>query len=119
MGLKLPGVLDVLLTWYGHLGAKGSTAAEVMSTNPAYEIAWAPQTLNHRFITEDVPFGIVPIEALGLSAGVPTPTISSLITLSSDLLGVDFRAQGRDLGRLGLSGLTPEQVRRLVEEGEQ
>ena len=117
LGLTLPSALEVLLSWYGRQGAHGDTLAEAMSTNPTYEIAWAPQTLDHRFITEDVPFGVVPIEALGSSVGVVTPVISALITLCSELLGTDFRAQGRDLARLGLEGLSWERIKRLVEEG--
>jgi opine dehydrogenase len=117
LGLTLPSALEVLLSWYGRQGAHGDTLGEAMSTNPTYELTLAPQTLSHRFITEDVPFGLVPIEALGSSMGVGTPVVSALITLSSELLRADFRAQGRDLVRLGLEGLDWEQIKRLVEEG--
>lgn len=106
LGLSLPATLEVLLTWYGNQGANGSTLAEVMSTNPAYEIAWAPQTLDHRFLTEDIPFGLVPIEALAKKLGVQTPITTALITLASNLLSVDYREQGRNLTRLGLDDVS-------------
>ncbi len=53
------------------------------------------KTFSRRFYAEDVPCGLVPLEALGARAGVPTPTISSAITLVSRLVGEDFRALGR------------------------
>lgn len=112
--LKLPTVMEVVLSWYGNQGAAGDTMAAVVSTNPAYEIAWAPQTLDHRFLTEDIPFGLVPVEALAKSCNLDTPLISAHITLASQLLGTDFRAQGRNLARLGLEGLTIDQVKDLV-----
>lgn len=115
LGIRLPSTKDVLLRWYGHQGAKGETLAEVMSTNPAFEVAWAPQTLEHRFLTEDIPFGLVPIEALGSSMGATTPVISAIITLADKLLNTDFRVEGRNLTRLGMEGLDIEQIRRLAE----
>jgi len=114
LGLHLPTTRVRLLDWYGGQGAAGETVGQVMATNPAYESAVAPQTLNHRFLTEDVPFGIVPFEALGLSLGVPTPVTSALITLSSELAGTDYRSQGRNMKALGLEGLSPKEIERLL-----
>ncbi|MCC6804292.1 MAG: NAD/NADP octopine/nopaline dehydrogenase family protein [Anaerolineae bacterium] len=113
--LRLPNILEVLLSWYGNQGAAGGTLAQTVSTNPAYEIAWAPQSLDHRFLTEDVPYGLVCIEALAKSCGVETPLISAHITLVSQLLGVDFRQTGRSLARLGLEGMSVEQIRHVVQ----
>ena len=116
-GLALKPMMDTLLQWYGHQGAKGDTVGAVMSTNPAYEMVTAPSTLDHRFLTEDIPFGLVPLEALGAAAGVAVPVTGALITLASALLGVDYRAEGRNLMRLGLEGLAPSQIQHWVETG--
>jgi opine dehydrogenase len=114
VGLCLPPALKVLHAWYARQEIHGGTLAEALSTNPVYEGIWAPCTLNHRFLLEDVPFGLVPIESLALSAGIATPAINSLINLSSELLDADFRTAGRDLTRLGLIGLKVEEIERLV-----
>jgi opine dehydrogenase len=110
-GLSLPSMRDRLLSWYGDQGAKGETLGEVMATNPTYEKAAAPPTLEHRFLTEDAAFGLVPIEELGKMVGVATPTMSALVTLASELLGNDLRAIGRGLQHLGLNGMSPDEVR--------
>jgi opine dehydrogenase len=110
LGLRLSTTRERLLDWYGGQGATGETLGKVMATNPAYESAVAPQGLDHRFLTEDVPFGIVPFEALGMSLGVATPVTSALITLASELCGTDFRALGRKLKALGLEGLGPKEI---------
>lgn len=117
LGMALPSTRDMLLQWYGHLGAQGETLAQIMSKNPAFEVAWAPQTLEHRFLTEDIPFGLVPLEALASALNMAVPLISAHITLAGQLLGVDFRASGRNLRRLGLEGLGGEEIIRLAEQG--
>jgi opine dehydrogenase len=114
LSLSVPPALEVLHVWYARQEIRWSNLAEALSTNPVYKGLWAPHTLHHRFLLEDVPFGLVPIESLASSAGIATPAISSLINLSSELLGADFRAEGRDLSRLGLIGLAAGEIERLV-----
>lgn len=116
LGMALPSMQSTLLKWYGKQGAEGDTLAAILSTNPAYEVAWAPSTLEHRFLTEDIPFGLVPLEAMASALNVQTPLISAHITLANRLLDRDFRTTGRHLARLGLDGLGADQIKRLVEE---
>ena len=63
-----------------------------------------------RLIVEDVPMGLVPISALGRAAGVPTPIIDSVITLTGALVGQDFWKSGRTMESLGIAGLDREQL---------
>ncbi len=74
----------------------------------------APATLDHRYIHEDIGYGLVPIAALGRLADVATPAIDALITLAGLALGVDYRADGLTLERLGLAGLSSADLLRLV-----
>ena len=74
----------------------------------------APSSLEFRYLTEDVPYGLVFTSELAREVGVPTPGIDAVITLASIVLGTDFRAQGKRLPRdLGFGDLTPERVRAL------
>lgn len=59
-----------------------------------------PNSINHRFLSEDVPFGLVPWSSLARLAGVATPAIDSLITLASTLVGSNWRTSGRNLAAL-------------------
>ena len=117
LGFELTPVIDVSLEWYGHGGAKGKTIYEVLSTNPVYVKDTAPPTLQHRFLLEDIPYGMVPMESLGEVLGIPTPVTSAIITLSSELTQVDFRSQARDLKYLGLERLGVEELKKLVDHG--
>jgi opine dehydrogenase len=117
LGFELTPVIDVSLEWYGHEGAKGKTLYEVLSTNPVYVKDTAPPSLQHRFLLEDIPYGMVPMESLGGVMGIPTPVTSAIITLSSELTQVDFRSQARDLKYLGLERLGVEALQKLVDHG--
>ena len=70
--------------------------------------------MDHRFLIEDVPFGMVPTQSLGALASVPTPIISSLINIASEMVGVELRKKTRDWKKLGIEGLSIEALKEYV-----
>ncbi|MCM1141008.1 MAG: NAD/NADP octopine/nopaline dehydrogenase family protein [Muribaculum sp.] len=99
---------------YAYDGVEGLTLCERMHNNPAYYEILAPKTIDCRQITEDIPTGIIPLSELGKTAGVPTPIFDSLISICSVLHNRDFRKEGRTLKRLGLDGLSVEEIIKKV-----
>ncbi len=73
--------------------------------------AKGPVNVNSRYITEDVPQGLVMLESLGKSLNVDTPIATSLINIAGAALGVDFRKNGRTPERLGV-----ENIHRILED---
>ena len=63
--------------------------------------AKGPTKVDSRYISEDVPQGLVMLEALGKSLNVSTPLVSSLIEIASAALGRDLRMEGRTPEKLG------------------
>jgi opine dehydrogenase len=82
-----------------------------------YQATGTPKSLDHKFITEDVPTGLIPMREIGAAAGVRTPTIDALVEVVRSMTGEDFAADARTLERLGLSGMDGPQIRRVVEQG--
>jgi opine dehydrogenase len=78
----------------------------------------APPRLDHRYIHEDIGYGLVPMAALGAAAGVATPTIDALVQLASLALGIDYARDGLTLARLGLAGKSPAEIVRFAIEGD-
>jgi opine dehydrogenase len=76
-----------------------------------------PKSLDTRFITEDTPFGLVPLEKLGALIGSPTPLHSAGIELFNAICARDFRKENDLLPRLGLDGLDGRQLHRLLQDG--
>lgn len=80
----------------------GDSLYACLQNNAAYRQIDAPRTLRHRYLLEDVPCGLVPLEAVGLQHGLDMSHTTLIIDLASRLMGCDFRQSGRTLERLGL-----------------
>ena len=78
----------------------------------------APPSLNHRYLTEDVIYGLVPMSSLAKVAGIKTPTIDSIITLASIANQVDYWSEGITLNKLGLQGMSLNQIVEIADQGE-
>ncbi len=76
-----------------------------------------PNGFNHRFVVEDVPFGLVFFWSLGQAAGIEMPYTHSMIQLTSGIWERDFVKEGRTLERLGLSGMPPAQFKAIITNG--
>ncbi len=115
-GMNLKSGLEFMRESYG---TEGDTLHEVLSGNPAYGAHGndAPKTVNHRYVTEDVPYLLVPMLEMAVLAGVETPVANALVTLWSALLDRDFRSEGRTLKRLGLESMTVKQIVEYAEKG--
>lgn len=81
---------------------QGDTLCERLKSNPAYYDILAPNKIDCRQITEDIPTGAVPLLAFGEAAGLNMPLFTSLVGICSALLNTDFNKFGRSLERLGL-----------------
>lgn len=101
---------------YAYDNIKGDTLCERMRNNPAYYEILAPTKIDCRQITEDIPTGLVPISEFGKVAKVPTPLMDSIITLCSELLHRDFRAEGRNLKNLGFEKYEPKDIIRKIND---
>jgi len=77
-----------------------------------------PFDVRTRYITEDVPVGMVLIASLGRKLGVPTPTFDATIQLCGLMNETDYWKEGRTLERLGLEAMTPDQLKNYLKDGE-
>ena len=76
-----------------------------------------PNSVEHRYFTEDIPVGTVIRYHLAQKFGVDVPTIESMIQLGSVICKRDFLKEGITLKELGIEDLTKEQIIRYVREG--
>jgi len=104
-----------LTTKEAHASGSISRACEESGPNKTIK---SPSSLDHRYIHEDVGYGLVPFSAFGRLAGVPTPTIDAIIHLTSAATGIDYATQGLTLEKMGLEGMSPQALKQYVETGE-
>lgn len=67
--------------------------------------AKGPTVVDSRYISEDVPQGLVMMEALGKALHVEMPIASGLIAIASASLGRDLRVEGRTPEGLGIENI--------------
>ena len=76
-----------------------------------------PFSANTRYISEDIPIGMVLWASLGDMLGVPTPTARALIHVSSVIHDTDYWQGGRTMEKLGLAGCTVEELNGYLMDG--
>lgn len=74
----------------------GKNLFEHLQSNIYYKGIDAPQTIYHRYIQEDIPNGLVPLESMAKDLKIETPYISSIITLANNVINIDYRERGRN-----------------------
>lgn len=88
LGIKLETTMEWMKREYA---TKGSTLYDCIQNNKTYKEIDAPKSIYHRYIFEDVPYGLVPFERLGKELGIVTNYITIAIDLANALVEEDFR----------------------------
>lgn len=104
----------------GYTTAQAAAAGRVhraLQEGDAIRSVKAPPTLDHRYLHEDVGWGLVPWMALAEVAGVPTPTMAALTQLAGVMNGVDYRLSGLTLARMGLAGVARDEIHAFARGG--
>jgi opine dehydrogenase len=113
-GVATSSLQEWIATAYCH---HANSVQAAVGGNPAYVGIKAPVTLEHRYLLEDVPTGMIPLIELADAAGVAAPMLHSLVDGARSILGIRHWERPRTLEALGLKGLDPAAIRYLVEHG--
>jgi len=76
-----------------------------------------PTTADSRYVTEDVPFGLVPTAKLGRLADHPAPLHEAGIGIFSAMYGRDFTAENDLLAALDIDSIPLPQLQTLCHDG--
>src|SRR3972149_3937753 len=114
LGLRARTGLEWLQMAYN---TTGEDLHEAIHNQPGYYGITAPNTLNHRYIFEDVPMSLVPIASLGERFGVSVRGMESMIQIASIIHRTDYWRRGRTVEKLGLEQWSVSELTRFVQEG--
>ena len=82
---------------------------------PGFRGIKAQKSLEHRYIQEDVGYGLVFLQKLGEQIGVKTPNIAAVIQLASTLMERDYLAEApRTMETLGLLKYSVDELGQLL-----
>jgi len=114
VGVRARTALEWLRLAYN---VQGENLYEAIQNQTGYHGIKAPNTLNHRYIFEDVPMSLVPIAALAQRYGVSVRGIESIIRVACIIHSTDYWRRGRTLDKLGIEHLSVGELTRYVNEG--
>lgn len=77
-----------------------------------------PSSIQDRYITEDVPYGLVFLSTLGCLLEVTTPVSDAIVNSCGAINRADYWHQGRGVKDLGLDGMNLERLKIFLETGE-
>jgi opine dehydrogenase len=114
LGLRLVGQAAALhAVDYGPKGDLWETLKGSKGLTPIK----GPTTLLNRYVTEDIPIGLVCWSQLGEMLGVKTPLMRATIEIGIAISGVNYWETGRTLQRCGIEGMTAKALREWVTTG--
>jgi len=107
LGIMLPTGVDMMVeSGYGPRG----TLWESVNGSAGLTPVKGPDSLSSRYLTEDVPFGLVAWASLGDAVGVSTPVMDALVEIGGAIMGLNCWEHGRNLQKMGLEELNLQQV---------
>lgn len=112
-GLESRSVVEILNAFYGRAFASFTEFASLSPEHNAMRMA--PQHLDHRFVTQDVPYVLVPWFELAGRIGVDSSMTGSIIRLASAVNNTDYLSSGRNLRALGLEHATRDEILAIVD----
>lgn len=107
---------DAFENLYSDYSLGKKTLSETLRQSPIHgDPAFpAPDAVDTRYITEDLPFGLAPWSSIGRMWGIPTPHVDAMVRVASTMLGRDYFIEGLTVEDLGISGMSPQEVEELL-----
>lgn len=91
LGLPFRSMLEIINSFWPD---KKESLYAAIRENPSYGTVTGPKSLEHRFFSEDIPYGVVPLVHLGRVLGVETPYLEAMLETFSRFFGRDLFAAG-------------------------
>jgi opine dehydrogenase len=117
LGVKVLSLEDWFERAYRVRGSSLVDTCQKLTNDGPYQPTPSPKNFDHKYVSEDVPTGLIPMSAIGNAVGVPTPAISAVVEIVKHMTGKDCAESARSLDRLGLAGKSAAEIRHVFEHG--
>ncbi len=107
---------DAFRHLYTNYSLEKKTLSETLRQSPIHgdPAMLAPDSVNTRYLAEDLPFGLSPWSSIGRMWDIPTPKVDAVLQIASTMTDVDYFTEGLTVDDLGITDMTPEEVRDLI-----
>jgi opine dehydrogenase len=108
---------DAFEALYQQYGLGKKSLSETLRQSPIHgdPSIGAPSSVDTRYITEDLPFGLAPWSSIARNWGMTTPVIDSVVHIASTMVGIDYFRQGLTVKDLGIEDMGPEDVKAFIQ----
>ena len=96
--------------------SSGSVYSAIQESEPNRFIR-APESLDHRYVHEDIGYGLLPMMEIAGLMNVKTPVMRALVTLASHAVGIDYMDEGLNIEKMGIAGFSKDRLLTYVREG--
>jgi opine dehydrogenase len=93
---------EMVRSYYPETPDMGGDIIKTLQACPTYKNSISPDTINHRYLMEDVLMSLYPARLLAKRAGVGTPAINAMIEFAKNLIGLDTEKDGRTPEKMGI-----------------
>lgn len=100
-----------------HYAPKRDTLYEAYRDSKVFHALMGPNSLENRYLTEDTPYSLRAIVAIGKFLGVKTPNMEAIITIGSALMGADYMTNGRTMKTMGLVNIERDEIKDFLYNG--
>ena len=91
-----------------------SNLSEAIRQNKVYKTIGGQKSLDTRYLTEDIPMGLVPFASIGKMLGISVKYMELIIELSEALLEKDLSTESRTVDQLGIQDMKKEDLIRFI-----
>jgi opine dehydrogenase len=112
-----PETLEELFCRYGFTQSVLGSIHDSIKSSDTIQLIQSPDRLDHRYLMEDVGYGLVPMACMARRFGINVPTIESIVNISCILNDVDHWVGGLTLQKLGISQIEPRVLRDYLYTG--
>ncbi|MGB5824699.1 MAG: NAD/NADP octopine/nopaline dehydrogenase family protein [Proteocatella sp.] len=120
MGLELgKNIYSMYMQYETEYDTVGANLSEVFKKVDAYDSIYASSNIRSRYIYEDVPTGLIPFVELGRLVGCKVDSMNMVVEMCCQVLDEDFwnKEESRTLAKLGLEGMSAEQIYEYAKTG--
>ncbi len=112
LGVSTRSFVESFYSWgyTSERAARSGSVYQAMQDSEPNRYIKGPPSLDHRYIHEDVGWGLVPWIHLAEAVDVAVPTMRALTVIASEMNGIDYLNEGLTLERMGLAGLSPGEL---------
>ena len=114
LGLNLTPELEAMNSLYN---LEYKSVYELNRSSVAHSKIGAPKSSKHRYITEDIPYLLVPCYSLGELTNERTSLMFSCITIAGAYNDKNYFVEGRTLEKMGINNMSIEGIKNYLING--